>query len=82
MAQSVEAFGEPTLFSSDNASYSEPLTIEAATPAGFSLLQNPTIALGFCFLIALVVGRLISGSKKLPHGVKALPRHPGALACR
>ena len=78
MAQSVEAFGEATLFPADNTSFSDPLTLEAAAPAGFFFLQNPAIALGFCFLLAIVLGRVLGGgARKLPPGVKPLPRHPG-----
>lgn len=68
--------GEGALYGTDNASYSDSSILEAPKPTELGFLQNPKIALGFCFVLVFILGKIFGG-KKLPAGVKPLPRLPG-----
>lgn len=72
MATMEAAAGEGTLYGADNTSS----ILEGPKPTEMGLLQNPKIAIGFCFLMVFILGKVFGG-KKLPAGVKPLPRLPG-----
>lgn len=76
MASMEASVGEGTLYGADNSSYSDSGILEAPKPTELGFLQNPKVALGFCFLVVLILGKVFGG-KKLPAGVKPLPRLPG-----
>ncbi|WPH03647.1 cytochrome p450 monooxygenase psod [Acrodontium crateriforme] len=72
-----DAAGQESLYPASNAStYLNSPTLDASYLAGFLTLQSPTVTVGLCVVIALVLGRIF-GRRKLPQGVKPLPRLPG-----
>ncbi|KAI6841238.1 cytochrome P450 [Hortaea werneckii] len=76
--QSVEvAHGEPFVAADTNASFAENINAATTAATGFALLQNPKVALGFCLVFVFVLERVLRGRRKLPAGVKPLPRLPG-----
>ena len=81
MAQAVQSVGEQLLHSSENGSYTDMPKLDDSTSSQFSLLQNPKIAIGFCFLLMVVLGRVFGG-KRLPAGAKPLPILPGGSKIR
>ena len=76
MSTMEASVGEGTLYGADNSSHSHSTFLQAPMPAEMGFLQNPKIALGFCFLMVFILGKVFGG-KKLPAGVKPLPRLPG-----
>lgn len=81
MAQTVEVAAgaeAPFVPAADNASFADSAKhFTTQTAAGLGLLQNPKIALGFCLVFVFVLERILRGRRKLPAGVKPLPRLPG-----
>lgn len=76
--QHVEvAHGEPFVAADTNASFAENINAATTAATGFALLQNPKVALGFCLVFVFVLERVLRGRRKLPAGVKPLPRLPG-----
>nr|POF04147.1 cytochrome p450 monooxygenase psod [Quercus suber] len=73
MAQANQVFG----YADNSSTFTDAPMLDAPAVQRFSLLQDPKIALGFCFLLVIVLGRVFSGGRKLPPGVKPLPRLPG-----
>lgn len=76
MAQADQVFG----YADNSSAFANAPSLDAPVTSRFSLLQDPKIALGFCFLLVVVLGRVFSGGRKLPPGVKPLPRLPGTFA--
>lgn len=76
MASMEASAGESTLYGAENVSYTDSSILEAPKPTELGFLQNPKVALGFCFVLVFILGKVFGG-KKLPAGVKPLPRLPG-----
>ena len=82
MASMEASMAEGSPYGAGNTSNTDSPLLDAPKPMEMGFLQNPKIALGFCFLMVFILGKIFGG-KKLPAGVKPLPRLPGtgSLLC-
>ena len=76
----LSASQEQVVYGADNASASGQ-DYMSPVPSGFSLFQ-PRVALGFGLILLIVLARVFGGKRKLPAGVKPLPRLPGTYLTR
>lgn len=83
MPQTTVSFDDDVIAPASTQSHAGSVLATPAT-SQFSLLQTPRLTVGLIALVLIVVIRILSASrsKKLPPGVKRLPRLPGkSLQC-
>ncbi|KAK4545499.1 hypothetical protein LTR36_002849 [Oleoguttula mirabilis] len=77
MAESIQSFEAGSVFPAGNASFSDSPTLDASMLTGSVLFQSPKLTVGISLLIFFLLAQVFRGGRKLPAGVKPLPRLPG-----